>query len=699
MFENFPYTDFHQLNLDWIIKIAKDFLDQYTHIQEIIAAGEESILNKTEAGEQSIQNKTTDGLQELEDKATNLESLLQQWYDSHSLDIANQLSLALQDLNTWYTQHENYLDQTLATNIAAFNTAAENKAATTIASIPSDYTTLSNNVSNLSSSLSQFKTTGKDAGLEYVLAWENAKINDAGTGTEYSANHLLSEEYYCDTYLDIYPLDFTFGYWVYKKNGSTWEIVKDYSHNFVFHELKGETIRIQCIVYQGSPEDIYANIHIAESNANDFIIEPVINSIFENNGNVLFKAKWHQHTISSYKLYPYSTNYYSTQELPIINANLKLVVGSGLTVYIAKISYTNQTNTIASYTTGTHYFNLYNSGDAFMVLINKTSITEADIAGVSLTVNSRFIGEPDSTYDFTVTLNCNTPINSNNTYALDSVLSYTDNGFVMLPSNYNKNGDPVRLVIACHGAGTTSMKDYVPAQYLVANGFAVMDMMGMPAGYATAKGFNQYNNMGCPIAMQSYVKGYHYVIENFNVYPDVILFGASMGGLSSANIALNGIIPVIAHAAYCPVLDTYNEPFLHPWGENNASKTALSIIYDFAIENGEYVYDETKVCGYNPINRKVTVGGTDYTPYPCPIKIWHCQNDDTVAFSVTQQFVNQIKNAGGNAILRPIASNSHQPQLVGTPVADPSGNTNFRGTTLTIYPMVEELLLWVARYN
>ena len=36
MFENFPYTDMHNLNLDWIIKIAKDFLDQYPNIQNII---------------------------------------------------------------------------------------------------------------------------------------------------------------------------------------------------------------------------------------------------------------------------------------------------------------------------------------------------------------------------------------------------------------------------------------------------------------------------------------------------------------------------------------------------------------------------------------------------------------------------------------------------------------------------------------
>lgn len=158
MFENFPYTDLHNLNLDWIIKIAKDFLDQYTHIQQLISDGEES-----------LQNLTTEGLQQLQDKADNLESLLQSWYDTHSADIANQLADALSDLNSWYTSHlaelnawytlhQNYLDSTLLSNIAAFNAAAEEKAAETIRTIPADYTTLSDEVVNLHDSILFDKT-------------------------------------------------------------------------------------------------------------------------------------------------------------------------------------------------------------------------------------------------------------------------------------------------------------------------------------------------------------------------------------------------------------------------------------------------------------------------------------------------------------------------------------------------------------
>ena len=111
--ENFPYSNFHDLNMDWIIKIAKDFLDQYTHIQEVIASGEES-----------LQNLTEEGLNQLQEKAETLENLLQAWYDTHSEDIANQLADA----------------------ITAFGLAAEQKAQDTIATIPEDYTALSNRV-------------------------------------------------------------------------------------------------------------------------------------------------------------------------------------------------------------------------------------------------------------------------------------------------------------------------------------------------------------------------------------------------------------------------------------------------------------------------------------------------------------------------------------------------------------------------
>lgn len=104
--ENFPYSNFHNLNMDWIIKIAKDFLDQYTHIQEVISNGE-----------QSLQDLTADGLEQLQTKADALEALLQEWYNTHSADIANELTRA----------------------VAEFATTAQQIASQAIATIPGDY--------------------------------------------------------------------------------------------------------------------------------------------------------------------------------------------------------------------------------------------------------------------------------------------------------------------------------------------------------------------------------------------------------------------------------------------------------------------------------------------------------------------------------------------------------------------------------
>lgn len=139
--ENFPYSNFHDLNMDWIIKIAKDFLDQYT----------------------SIQTTIDNGITELENKATSLEELLDQWYDTHSEDIANQLADALEDLNNWYTEHQNYLNTYLIDSIREFNASAEAKAEETLESIPEDYTELSNKVNYISEytyNLFPYESTG-----------------------------------------------------------------------------------------------------------------------------------------------------------------------------------------------------------------------------------------------------------------------------------------------------------------------------------------------------------------------------------------------------------------------------------------------------------------------------------------------------------------------------------------------------------
>ena len=141
--ENFPYSNFHDLNMDWIIKIAKDFLDQYSNIQQIITDGLDS-LNTT----------TSESLQELQDKKDELEGLLNDWYETHSNDIATALTQALGDIST-----------ALSNAITSFNNSADEKAVETIASIPDDYTTVATEVLNLMKLISMSDPTSSSSNV------------------------------------------------------------------------------------------------------------------------------------------------------------------------------------------------------------------------------------------------------------------------------------------------------------------------------------------------------------------------------------------------------------------------------------------------------------------------------------------------------------------------------------------------------
>lgn len=276
---------------------------------------------------------------------------------------------------------------------------------------------------------------------------------------------------------------------------------------------------------------------------------------------------------------------------------------------------------------------------------------------------------------------------------------YPDHGFIMLPEQYSEHGTPTRLVISCHGAGGTVNTDdsqiehQVLTRYLVANGYAVMDVGGLPIRYAEERGIDIRNNIGSPIATACYVAAYQYCQQHFHLKPEVFLHGASMGGISSTNLLLNGSIPIIAHSAFCPVLDTYGEIFLHPWS-GGAPRVALGKIYGLDTDaHGAYIYDEQKLMGCNPMQNPKAL------QYPVPVKFWHCEDDGTVSCEITRAFVERIRANGGAAELRTFPHGGHEPQMVGDPIAVPSGKSDYQGNRLPITPAVEEVFEWIRKHD
>lgn len=153
MFEQFPYADMQQLNLDWIIKIVKDFLDQYTQIQQLISDGLDQ-----------LDDKTQESLQALDAEKDRLEGLLNAWYTTHSQDIANELAAAVQ----------------------SFITQANQAAQEAIESIPADYTDLYNLVLSLKAMVNYLPDgffVDLTAGQYYLMNGTTIDINTPTSAT------------------------------------------------------------------------------------------------------------------------------------------------------------------------------------------------------------------------------------------------------------------------------------------------------------------------------------------------------------------------------------------------------------------------------------------------------------------------------------------------------------------------------------
>ena len=100
--EGFPYTNFHAMNQDWILGVVKKFQENYSTIQEAIAAGNS----------------------ELENTYNHLIELLNAWFATHSTEIETELAAA----------------------VASFSTQAHAIGVNVVNSIPQDYTALSRSV-------------------------------------------------------------------------------------------------------------------------------------------------------------------------------------------------------------------------------------------------------------------------------------------------------------------------------------------------------------------------------------------------------------------------------------------------------------------------------------------------------------------------------------------------------------------------
>ena len=277
----------------------------------------------------------------------------------------------------------------------------------------------------------------------------------------------------------------------------------------------------------------------------------------------------------------------------------------------------------------------------------------------------------------------------------------TDYGYIQLPTNYDPYGEPTRLIIVCHGAGA-SLDTYRSDAWKTTNysfwtdlGYAVMDMYACPPELT---GNNDCLHYGNPVVLECYTKGYEYVLEHFNLKQDgIYLIGASMGGLSSFQIAQSGRFPVIAQVGYCPAIDLFKQAYCNPWTTASYQRSRIASYFDFAgtaptftnskypsaVEIEFYRQNLDKTVAYSPILCNVADGDVasifDRIPksatatdaaeaaiyaqltatHPNPLLIFHNTDDSTVSYRYSQYFVDMVNRSGQEAKLYTFTSGGH----------------------------------------
>ena len=334
--------------------------------------------------------------------------------------------------------------------------------------------------------------------------------------------------------------------------------------------------------------------------------------------------------------------------------------------------------------------------------------TEAD--GLEMFEYVEFIGQ-NIEYCEQITEKLDLPLNKTHAFSVKVDISSitnkeedyiaTDYGYIMLPRNYSKDGEAVRLIITCHGAAATlssyqQFQEKIHSQtYWLEMGYAIMDMFACPPLLANGKEMH-YGN---PVVLECYEKGYEYVMKRFNLKNDgIFVLGSSMGGLSSFQIVQSGKFPVLAQIANCPVIDLFKQAYCNPWTDGVYQRDKIA--YYFGFEGDEPIFTNIKhvptkeevkyfvdnfdkVKQYSPITAKVISGDSLLTTnhlsndatienpdealvyeqlsatHPCPLLIIHNKDDATVSYRYSVYFSEMLIRGGADVTLKLYDSGGH----------------------------------------
>ena len=292
---------------------------------------------------------------------------------------------------------------------------------------------------------------------------------------------------------------------------------------------------------------------------------------------------------------------------------------------------------------------------------------ESDLTFFTVEVNSNVAKQNGNTTD--------NADNQNNMVATNCVLA--------LPNSYKPTGTPTPLIMYCHGhSGYVGTDNWSGAKYNSTSDLMKLVKAFNDRGYAVFDvnqvngGTGQSCDIGCPQQMESYLKAFEYIKDNYNVEHRLFIYSDSFGTFPAFNFMQD--YPALIKTAVCTGV---RASIKSVFDREKSYATQIAEKFGFDDDTGA-TYEADKLVGYDVYANIITLNDTDYIfkRFP-PFKALISTGDET-NYEEAVRALTALRN-GGNAIhWRTIADLTHHEICY-----------------CTVGGLMEEVCMWFDRYK